>query len=139
MVYTINRCLQVKRGILQINQVKRGILQINQYLQVKRRLLQINQYLQDVVTATASMPTVNASLTTIGYSGEGREIKVIKVCNSSKVIIFSWFLKCGVTSKDLSSYVTSTCLYVCLYRSLEKMASPAPRCLLTVGSTPENG
>lgn len=67
---------------------------MNQYLQVKRRVFQINQYLQDVVTATASMPTVNASLTTIGFSAEGRDIKVIKVGNSRKVIIFSYFLNC---------------------------------------------
>ena len=40
---------------------------------------QIVQYLRDVVTATQSMSTVNASITTMGYSSEGREINVIKV------------------------------------------------------------
>ena len=40
---------------------------------------QIVQYLRDVVTTTQSMSTVNASITTMGYSSEGREINVIKV------------------------------------------------------------
>ena len=65
-----------------------GCLQIVQYLQdVVRMMLchvfvgcfQIVQYLRDVVTATQSMSTVNASITTMGYSSEGREINVIKV------------------------------------------------------------
>ena len=40
---------------------------------------QIVQYLRDVVSATQSMSTVNASITTMGYSSEGREINVLKV------------------------------------------------------------
>ena len=65
-----------------------GCFQIVQYLQDVISILlchvfvgyfQIVQYLRDVVTATQSMSTVNASITTMGYSSEGREINVLKV------------------------------------------------------------
>lgn len=67
---------------------------------VYHRYSAINQYLQDVVTATASMPTVNASLTTIGFSAEGRDIKVIKISRGDGVSRPSVFIDGGIHARE---------------------------------------
>nr|XP_022345038.1 carboxypeptidase B-like [Crassostrea virginica] len=68
--------------------------------EVYHRYSTIVQYLRDVVTATQSMSTVNASITTMGYSSEGREINVLKVFRGDGVSRPSIFIDGGIHARE---------------------------------------
>ncbi|XP_062619223.1 carboxypeptidase B-like, partial [Saccostrea cucullata] len=64
------------------------------------RYSSINQYLRDVATATLSMSSVNASVSTIGYTAEGREINVLKVTRGDRISRPSIFIDGGIHARE---------------------------------------
>ncbi|XP_048760855.1 carboxypeptidase B-like [Ostrea edulis] len=60
----------------------------------------INQYLRDIETATASMPSVNASVFTMGYTYEGREVNVLKVTRGDGESRPSIFIDGGIHARE---------------------------------------